>query len=242
MHRILITNDDGISADGLIRLAAAAAEFGEVLVAAPDGQRSAASHSISLHSHIDVFPHDFPVPGVRAFSCSGTPADCVRVGCLNLMSEKPDTVLSGINYGFNVASDIQYSATAGAAFEAAFQGCRAIAFSEAAVPCHEVSDRFLREILAELLTLPPLPGQIMNVNFPGCPADECKGILRDRTVSAGMFYRDRYRVIAELGNGGLRLTVDGQYNEDAEDGTDFRAVCDKYVSIGTVNNIGYPVI
>ena len=242
MHRILITNDDGITADGLIRLAAAATEFGEVFVVAPDSQRSAASHSISLHSHIDIYPHDFPVSGVRAFSCSGTPADCVRVGCLSIMPEKPDTVLSGINYGYNVASDLQYSATAGAAFEAAFQGCRAIAFSEDAVPCHETADRYLREILAELLTLPLLAGQIRNVNFPGCPLSECRGILRDRAVSPGMFYRDTYRQIAELEHGGVRLTVNGQYNEDAEEGSDFRAVCDRYVSVGTVNNIGYPVL
>ncbi|MBQ3939745.1 MAG: 5'/3'-nucleotidase SurE [Oscillospiraceae bacterium] len=242
MHRILITNDDGITADGLIRLAAAAREFGEVYVVAPDIQRSAASHSISLHSHIDIYPHSFPVSGVRAFSCSGTPADCVRVGCLNVMPERPDTVLSGINYGFNVASDIQYSATAGAAFEAAFQGCRGIALSEDAVPCHETADRYLREILAELLGLPPRAGQIWNVNFPGCPLGECGGILRGRSVSAGMFYRDSYRQIAELEQGGIRLMVDGQYNEDNEDGTDFRAVCDKFVSVGSVNNIGFPVI
>ena len=71
MQRILITNDDGIAADGLIRLAEAAREFGEVWVVAPDSQRSAASHSITLHSHIDVFPHSFPVSGVQAFSCNG---------------------------------------------------------------------------------------------------------------------------------------------------------------------------
>ena len=67
MRRILITNDDGITADGLIRLAAAAQKYGEVWVVAPDSQRSAASHSISLHTHIDVYPHNFPVPGVHAF-------------------------------------------------------------------------------------------------------------------------------------------------------------------------------
>jgi 5'-nucleotidase len=79
MRSILIVNDDGIEAEGLLRLAALAKEFGEVWVVAPDGQRSAASHAISLHSHVDVYPHDFPIEGVRAFSCSGTPADCVRV-------------------------------------------------------------------------------------------------------------------------------------------------------------------
>ena len=118
MRTLLITNDDGIQADGLHRLAAAAREFGEVWVVAPDGQRSAASHSITLHSHIDVFPHDFPVPGVRAFTCSGMPGDCVRVGALGILPRRPDAVLSGINDGYNAATDVQYSATVGAAMEA----------------------------------------------------------------------------------------------------------------------------
>ena len=111
MKKILITNDDGIRADGIIRLARAAMKYGEVWVVAPEDQRSAASHSISLRDPVDVYPHDFPVAGVRAFSCSGTPADCVRVGCLSVMPEKPDAVLSGINFGYNAASDIQLSAS-----------------------------------------------------------------------------------------------------------------------------------
>ena len=233
---ILITNDDGICADGLIRLAKAAQDFGEVWVIAPESQRSAASHSITLHGHIDVFPHDFPVAGVRAFSCSGTPADCVRI-CPNLMPNRPDVVLSGINHGYNVASDIQYSATAGAAFEAAFQGYHAIALSEEACDCHAVTDAFLHDILTELLDQKLGHGQILNVNFPGCPPEECGGILFDRTVSHGMIYRDHYNVIEQLPEGGLRLMVEGDYNEDAEDGTDFQAVMQGYISVGIADNI-----
>ena len=237
MRTILITNDDGIEADGMIRLAAAAQEFGTVFVIAPESQRSAASHSITLHSHIDVYPHAFPVPGVQAFSCSGTPADCVRV-CPNLMPCRPDAVLSGINYGFNVASDIQYSATAGAAFEAAFQGYHAIALSEEACDCHAVTDAYLRDILAELLDQELAYGQILNVNFPGCAPEACGGILFDRTVSHGMIYRDHYNVIGHLPEGGLRLTVEGDFNRDAEEGTDFHAVMSEYVSVGIADNIG----
>lgn len=237
MKRILITNDDGILADGILRLAKAARELGEVWVVAPDSQRSAASHSITLHSHIDVYPHNFPVEGVHAFSCSGTPGDCVRVGSLSIMPEKPDVVLSGINYGYNAASDIQYSATAGAAFEAAFQGYLAIALSEEAVPCHEVTDAWLLPVLKKLMTRTPGPGQILNVNFPGCPLSECRGLLEDRTVSRGMFYKDHYNEIAKLPGGGVRLMVEGVYNEEAEEGSDFRAIVDKYISIGLVNNL-----
>lgn len=237
MKRILLTNDDGITADGLIRLAETAKHFGEVWVVAPDTQRSAASHSITLHSPVDVYPHDFPVDGVRAFSCSGTPGDCVRVGSLNILPDRPYAVLSGINFGYNVATDIQYSATAGAAFEASFQGLRAIALSEGADACHEVTDAYLAGILEELLSYPPLDGAIWNINFPQCPLAACKGIARDRTVSNGAVYIDRYNEIEKLPNGGVRLMVEGFYNEDAEMGTDFRAIVEGYVSIGKVRNI-----
>ena len=239
MRRILITNDDGIDADGLIRLAEAAKGFGEVWVVAPESQRSAASHSITLHSHIDVYPYKFAVSGVHAYSCTGTPADCVRVGSLNIMPDKPDVVLSGINYGYNACSDIQYSATAGAAFEGTFQGYLSIALSEGADPCHEVTDVYLEEVLSILIEKEYVKGQIYNVNFPQCPLAQCKGILWDRPVSCGMFFRDRYNKIEDLDGGGMRLMVEGIYNEDAEADTDFRAIVDGYVSVGVVNNIGY---
>ncbi len=238
--RILITNDDGINADGIIRLARVAKEFGEVYVVAPETQRSAASHSITLHSPIEIYPCDtFPVDGVKAYYCTGTPGDCVRVGGLNVMPNKPDLVLSGINYGYNVASDIQYSATCGAAFEAAFQGYHAIALSENACDCHEVSDKYLREVLKKLIESPLEPGFIHNVNFPGCTLADCKGVLFDRKISRGMFYIDSYDEIETLDNGGIAYMVNGLYNENAEDGTDFRAVVDNYVSVGVVNNVGY---
>lgn len=238
--RILITNDDGIESDGIVRLAHVAREFGEVWVVAPESQRSAASHSITLHNPIDIYPYeDFPIADVHAYSCSGTPGDCVRVGGLNVMPQKPDVVLSGINYGYNCASDIQYSATCGAAFEAAFQGYHAIALSEGMCDCHEVTDKYLRQVLSELLDQPLELGFIHNVNFPGCPLGDCKGILYNRRVSRGMFFRDSYDVLEQLDDGGIRYMVNGEYNEDNEEGTDFRAITDKYVSVGIVNNVGY---
>lgn len=240
MRRILLTNDDGIYAGGLHRLAKAAKEFGEVWIVAPDRERSASSHSITLHTSLDVFPHDFPIPDVRAFLCSGTPGDCVRVGCLHVLPRKPDVVIAGINYGYNAGTDLQYSGTAGAAFEGSFQGCRAIAVSEAAHPRHEAADAWLREVLAELIDEAPDAGRIINVNFPSCALSDCRGILRDRTVSRGTFYRDSYRVREKLPGGGRRLMVEGEYNEDAEEGTDMRAIADGYVSVGFVYNVGSP--
>ena len=236
MRKILITNDDGINADGIIRLAQAATEFGEVWVIAPDSQRSAMSHSITLRHSVDAWKVDFPVPGVHAYACSGTPGDCVRIGSLNIVPEKPDHVFSGINYGFNAASDIQYSATAGAAFEAAFQGIHTIAFSEDACEIHEVTERYLKEIIAELLNKPLGVNQIWNVNFPGCQLAECNGILRDRKVSTAAFYVDRY-IETTVSEDKVSYMVEGIRNYSALEGTDLKAIFDNYISIGIATNI-----
>lgn len=236
-RKILITNDDGIDSDGLKRLVQCATKFGEVWVVAPESQRSAMSHSITLRTYIDTWEVRFPVEGVHAYAITGTPADCVRVGILNIMPSKPDVVFSGINYGYNSATDLQYSATAGAAFEARFQGIRAIAFSEGMTDCHEVTDAYLEQIMAELVDAELGYGEIWNVNFPDCKLGEEKGILRDRKVAHGSFYRDRYTE-EKLENGVVRMRVNGIYNEDAEPDTDFRAIVDKYISIGKVSNIG----
>lgn len=236
MRKILITNDDGINADGIIRLAQAATDFGEVWVVAPDSQRSAMSHSITLRHSVDAWKIDFPVPGVHAYACSGTPGDCVRIGSLNIVPGKPDHVFSGINYGFNATSDIQYSATAGAAFEAAFQRIHTIAFSEDACEIHEVTDRYLKEIIAELLDKPLGVNQIWNVNFPGCKLAECNGILRDRKVSTDAFYVDRY-IETTVSEEKVSYMVEGIRNYTALEGTDLKAIFDNYISIGIATNI-----
>ena len=234
---ILITNDDGIESDGIVRLADAARGFGRVWVIAPVHQNSAVSHSITLRRPIEIHPYDFPVENITAFSCSGTPADCVRICCPAVMPERPDVVLSGINYGYNMASDIQYSATAGAAFEAEFQGYPAIAFSEDSGDCHEVTDRYLKQLLAELIAEPYIPGQIINVNFPGCLLDECRGILRDRKVSRQAYFEDHYDELKRLDDGGAELMVVGVHIPVTEQDSDYAAVLGNYVSVGRVKNI-----
>lgn len=236
MRKILITNDDGIDSAGLARLSKAAMQFGEVWIVAPDSQRSAMSHSITLRHSVEAWKVDFPVPGVHAYACNGKPADCVRIGALNIMPGKPDHVFSGINYGYNVASDLQYSATAGAAFEAAFQRIHTIAFSEDACEDHEVTDKYLNEIMAELLNKPLAVNQIWNVNFPGCRLEECKGILRDRVVSTDVFYEDRY-IETRVSEEKISYMVEGIRNYNASEGTDLRAILDHYVSVGIATNI-----
>ncbi len=234
--RILLTNDDGIEADGLIRLAKAAKEFGEVWVVAPESQRSAASHSVTLRHPVEAWRVDFPVEGVTAYACTGMPADCVRIGVLNIMKGQVDHVFAGINHGYNVATDLQYSATAGAAFEASFQKIHTIAFSEEHCDRHAVSDRYLSEIMQELLDKPLGYGQIWNVNFPGCELSDCKGVLYDCTVSKDEFYSDRYTE-EKLLNGRVAYMVDGRRNFSATEGTDLYAVLHDYVSVGIATNI-----
>lgn len=236
MRKILITNDDGIFSDGIIRLAKAALKFGEVWVVAPDGQRSAVSHSVTLREGVEVWKVDFPVAGVRAFACGGMPADCVRIGSMNIVPDIPDHVFSGINYGYNVATDIQYSATAGAAFEAAFKKIHTVAFSEDASGMHEVTDRYLDEIIAKLIEKPLGHGQIWNVNFPGCTLAECGGVLYDRKVSQDDFYKDHY-IETPLSDGRTRYTVEGVRHWEAAEGTDLRAILDNCVSVGIATNI-----
>lgn len=236
MRRILLTNDDGIAAGGLVRLAASAKEYGEVWVVAPHSERSAASHSVTLRHPVEAWKVDFPVPGVHAYACDGMPADCVRVGALNIVPGKPDHVFSGINHGYNLASDIQYSATAGAAFEASFQKIHTIAFSEDASDICEVSDHYLRKIMGELLDKPLGVGEIWNVNFPGCRLSECGGVLYDRTVSTDEFYVDRY-IETKISDDRVSYMVEGIRNFAASEGTDLKAIIDNCVSVGIAKNI-----
>lgn len=235
MKKILITNDDGITADGIIRLAKAAAQFGEVWVVAPDGERSCMSHSITLRHAFEAWKTDFPIEGVHAYACTGTPADCIRIGVRNIVPGKPDYVFTGINYGYNSATDTQYSATVGAALEGCFQKIHTIAFSEDATDMHEVTDRYLTEVMEELMAKPLKDGQIWNVNFPGCPLEECKGLSRGVKVSQGFVYDDLYTE-EDLGNGRISYKVNGIRNYEAEEGTDLYALFNNYVSIGIVNN------
>ena len=235
--RILITNDDGIEAAGIRRLAQAAKQFGEVWVIAPDGQRSAASHSYNFHNSVTLKAWDFPVEGVKAYACSGTPVDCVRVGVLKLMPEKPDFVLTGINQGYNICADIQYSATVGSALEAAFLGVRAIAFSQGSFRDADIADRYLADIMGECMKKDPGKNRIWNVNFPDCSLEECKGILWDCRVSQDDFYEDTYlEEVLEDGRSEFRLSYKRHW-EAASEGTDLMAVREGYISVGPVCNI-----
>ncbi len=234
---IMITNDDGIDAAGLVKLAEAAKKYGQVTVVAPSKQQSGTSHSINLHYPFGAREVDFPVKGVKAFSADGSPADCVRLGILSLVDSRPDIVLSGVNFGYNSGTDCQYSGTIGAAMEAIFQGIPAIAFSEGFDESHSMVDAYLEQIMGIVMDMEHREHSIINVNFPQIKPDELKGILMDRTVSRGFLFKDHYNVEI-MPDGTKTYMVEGVLTDNAEEGSDLRALLDGYISIGYVRNIG----
>ena len=127
---LLVVNDDSIHAPGLALLARAAAAFGNVWVVAPARQCSAMSQKLTIHGALPLEQvKDFPAPVKGAYQVDGTPADCVKAAVQQILEEKPDFVLSGVNNGYNVGYEIAYSGTVGAAFEANLNEIPAIALS-----------------------------------------------------------------------------------------------------------------
>lgn len=182
--RILITNDDGITAAGLAPLVAWAQTKGEVVVAAPKVEQSAKSHSIEIHKAFEMKKVDL-FPGVSAYAVDSTPADCVRLMVLGLKKEF-DLVISGINRGFNIGRDIMYSGTVAAVFEAANLGLNAIAVStspEFYLHAHEYMDEAW-EYLEKHRLLEQHP--VYNINIPA----DSKGILITR--QGGNYYSDDF--------------------------------------------------
>lgn len=180
---ILVSNDDGIQAKGLHVLVDALSKVpgNKVYVSAPNGQRSACGHGISMHDMIRVFEEE--VPGaVWAQSISGTPADCVKFGIRRLRKEfgvEIDVVFSGINHGGNIGSDVHYSGTVSAAAEGLLCGVPAVAVS---VGTHTPTDKMLEDCaqLIQEVCVKAVPEiektTLLNVNFPAVPLEEIRGL------------------------------------------------------------------
>ena len=170
-HEILITNDDGIESPALAALETALSHFGRVTVVAPDRERSAASHCITLHEPVVYHPL-----GSNRFAVQGTPADCVIAALDRILKEPPALVISGVNRGLNVGDDIMYSGTVAAASEAVLQGIPAIAVSASGfqtsdyVSAAQVAARIAVRVLEEGLP----PDVLLNVNYPA----PCNGEFR----------------------------------------------------------------
>ncbi|MBL8088287.1 MAG: 5'/3'-nucleotidase SurE [Chthonomonas sp.] len=166
--RILVTNDDGIRAEGLKAMVEVAQELGEVWVVAPDRERSACGHSLTMRDPLRVKPH--PWESAHAFELSGVPTDCVNVG-RELMDQRVDLVLSGFNHGPNLGFDITYSGTVAAAMEGALNGIRSVSASMAMfteeAPLHLTTGKAaFRELLPRLLQLEWPALAFFNVNVP----------------------------------------------------------------------------
>lgn len=181
---ILLTNDDGVLAEGLIALREAVKPLGRVAVVAPDRPRSACGHSITLHKPLRVAQHRLP-DGTVAHSTTGTPSDCVTLAILDIMkSDPPDLVISGINHGPNLGWDLTYSGTVSAAMEAAILGLQAFSISvawrlepvdsaEEDTPAIDFGPaaRFAAELATHLRSEPLPRHTLLNVNVPtGQPA------------------------------------------------------------------------
>lgn len=190
---ILVTNDDGVTAPGIRALAAALREVGDVIVCAPDRERSATSHALTLDKPLRVEELE---PGV--FAIDGTPADCSYLGLLHLVPRTPALCVSGINYGYNLGSDIFYSGTVAGAVEAALRGVPAIAIS---LERHTPADfgaaaSFARALAAEVVARGPgaIPAAaLLNVNLPRGPVTDYQTTFLGRRV-----YRDQVDVRQDL--------------------------------------------
>lgn len=182
--KLLISNDDGIYAPGIRALADALARSGhEVSVVCPDRERSATGHGLTMHQPIraerveSVFD-----PSVKAWACSGTPADCVKLALWALLDAPPDLVLSGINQGQNLGTDVLYSGTVSAAMEGAIEGIPSIALSLATYLSKDFQPaaRFAVSFV-DFLKANPLPApMLLNINIPPVPASEFAGVALTR--------------------------------------------------------------
>lgn len=181
--KLLISNDDGVFALGIRSLANGMAEAGhDVTVVCPDRERSATGHGLTLHDPIraEIVESGFH-PKITAWACSGTPSDCVKLALGALLNSPPDMVLSGINHGSNLGTDVLYSGTVSAAMEGVIEGIPGIAFSLASFTSRNFQPAvtFATALLSQL-ALKPLPTLLLNVNIPAVSQAEIAGIVFTR--------------------------------------------------------------
>jgi len=177
--RILLTNDDGIGAAGIAALWHELSKIAEVIVVAPDVERSATSQSITVHSPIRVDNYFFDNPRICGWRIGGTPADCVKIGLEALMKQPPDIVVAGINHGPNLGTDVLYSGTVSAAIEGALHGIPAVAVSLDVgegkydfQPAAEFTSKLVQNIVNRSLP----PNTLLNVNVPALSSAQFKGV------------------------------------------------------------------
>ncbi len=240
--RILLTNDDGISAPGLqaLRRALRGLDDVQVDVIAPDSNRSATARSITTRSPLSIEEVEFG-DGDRGYATDGTPVDCVRFAELGLVGGRPDLIVSGINHGANLGDDITYSGTVAAALEGIVLGIPAVAFSQQSSGggMGYVSGRFdfafgaaFAAQLVERLVGETMPeATLINVN---CPAGEPRGV--EVTKLGKRIYNDELKLVGEEAEGRKRYEIYGwQPGYEEIEGTDLYAVAEGRISVTPIH-------
>ncbi len=177
--KILVTNDDGINAIGIKKLAHSLKKLGRVIIVAPDRERSATGHAITMHQPLRVEKVDFHDSKIDAWSINGTPSDCVKIAVESILTEKPDIIVSGINNGSNLGTDVLYSGTVSAAIEGAIHNIPSLAMSVYG-KVHNINYEgaaFYSCKLIEMALVNKMPNNlVLNINFPSSGNNEIKGI------------------------------------------------------------------
>lgn len=225
MH-ILISNDDGYRAAGIVLLAETLSEMAKITVVAPERDRSGASHSLTLDNPLRVAQADS-----GHYYVDGTPTDCVHVAITGLLDEEPDMVVSGINAGANLGDDVLYSGTVAAAMEGRFLGLPAMAVSLVGDgPAHYETAAQVVRLLVDRIRETPLPSDtILNINVPDIPWDALSGL---QVTRLGHRHKAEPVIRGEDPRGRTIFWVGPPGGEqDAGPGTDFHAINAGYVSI-----------
>ena len=184
---ILVTNDDGINAPGIRNLISVMKEIGDVIVVAPDSPQSGMGHAITINSTLHTSKITPKNSKTIEYSCSGTPADCVKLAINELMPRKPDLCVSGINHGSNSSINVIYSGTMSAAIEAGIEGVPAIGFSLLDYKWNanfEESKNFIKKITLTALKNGIPNGVVLNVNIPSVKKSKIKGVKVCRQAKA----------------------------------------------------------
>lgn len=228
---IFITNDDGIFAKGIRSLVEVAKEFGEVVVIAPDKPQSGMGHAITINNVLRMNESDI-FSNIKAYTCTGTPVDCVKLGIYELMKRKPDLLLSGINHGENTSTNVLYSGTMSAAVEGAMENIPSIGFSLADLSSNadfSLAKEVVRQVLTQVLKTKIPHGTCLNVNIPKVSAQEFKGLKICRAAHA--FWADRFdKREDQFGNPYYWLSGEFDHQDKGED-TDLFALDHGFASI-----------
>lgn len=229
---ILVTNDDGITAPGIRALISAMKEIGEVIVVAPDSPQSGMGHAITINSTIFVEKLKLKNNQDLEYSCSGTPADCVKLAIKQILKKRPDIVVSGINHGSNSSINVIYSGTMSAALEAGIEGIPAIGFSLLDYSYNadfNAAKKFAKNIVSNALQNKMPDGMVLNVNIPQGKTKDIKGIKVCRQARANWEEEFDKRVNPQ-GRDYYWLT--GKFvNLDGGEDTDEWALENNYVSV-----------